>query len=105
VRTRTIVIVAILFENLIAPVALFVLLQHGGSQLAWLHRPSLDDISEFLVLLTSQGGVLLVVIYFSLAGMAFVRPVGVGQSGLVSRTQTRKSGRSAFCSCGWCCLR
>ena len=80
VRTRTIVIVAILFEHLIAPMALFVLLQHGGSQLAWLHRPSFDDISEFLLLLTSQSGVLLVVIYFSLAGMAFVRPVGVGQS-------------------------
>jgi mannosyltransferase len=79
-RTRTIVIVAILFEHLIAPMALFVLLQHGGSQLAWLHRPSFGDITEFLLLLTSQGGVLLVVIYFYLAGMAFVRPPGLGQS-------------------------
>ena len=80
VRTRTVVIVAILFEHLIAPMALFVLLQRTGSQLAWLHRPSFADISEFLLLLTSEGGILLLVIYLSLAGLAFVRPAGAGGS-------------------------
>jgi mannosyltransferase len=74
IRTRTVVMVALLFEHLTAPMALFVLLQHGGSQLAWLHRPALSDISEFLLLLTGQGGVFLVVIYLSLAGVALVYP-------------------------------
>ncbi|MGA9797712.1 MAG: glycosyltransferase family 39 protein [Terriglobales bacterium] len=74
VQTRTVVMVALLFEHLIAPMALFVLLQHGGSQLAWLHRPALSDISEFVLLLTGQGGVFLVVIYISLAGVAFIYP-------------------------------
>jgi mannosyltransferase len=76
VRTRTVVMVALLFEHLIAPMALFVLLQHGGSQLAWLHRPALSDISEFLLLLTGEGGIFLVVIYLSLAGVALLYPAG-----------------------------
>jgi mannosyltransferase len=80
VRTRTIVIVAILFEHLIAPMAMFVLLQHVGGQLAWLHRPSFADISEFLLLLTSEGGILLLVIYVSLAGLALVHLPGAGGS-------------------------
>jgi mannosyltransferase len=76
VRTRSILLVAILFEHLIAPMALFVLVQHGGNQLSWLHRPSFTDIYEFLLLLTSQGGILLVVTYLSLAALAFVRSPG-----------------------------
>ncbi len=79
VRTRTIVLVALLFEHLIAPMALFLLVHHSGSQISWLQRPSLSDISQFLLLLTSQGGILLVVIYVSLIGLAFVQPAGVGQ--------------------------
>jgi hypothetical protein len=51
-----------------------------GSQLAWLHRPSLSDISEFLLLLTSQGGLLLLLICLSLAGLAFVHLPGVSHS-------------------------
>ena len=80
VKARTVVIVTILFEHLIAPMALFVLLQRTASQLAWLHRPSFADISEFLMLLTSEGGILLLVIYLLLAGLAFVRPAGAGGS-------------------------
>ncbi len=80
VRTRTVVLVAILFEHLIAPMALFVLLQHSGSQLAWLHRPSFADTSEFLQLLTGKGGILLLVIYMSLGGLAFVHPAGASPS-------------------------
>jgi mannosyltransferase len=80
VPTRTVVMVALLFEHLIAPMVLFVLLQHGGSQLAWLHRPTLSDISEFLLLLTGQGGVFLVVTYLSLSGVALMYPAGRDQS-------------------------
>ncbi len=74
VPIRTVVMVALLFKHLTAPMALFVLLQHGGSQLAWLHRPALSDIFEFLLLLTGQGGVFLVVIYLSLSGVAWMYP-------------------------------
>jgi mannosyltransferase len=79
-RTRTNVLVAILFEHLVAPMALFVLVQHGGSQLAWLHRPSFSDVSEFLLLLTGEGGILLLVIYLTLAGLSFVHLPGASHS-------------------------
>jgi len=91
IQRRTIAMVAILFEHLAAPMALFVLMQHGGSQLAWLHRPSLGDISQFLLLLTGQGGVWLIVIYLSLAGLAFTHPPGVSQP-----DQGRKTGKEKW---------
>ena len=79
VGTRTIVLVAILFEHLAAPMALFVLVHHAGSQIAWLPRPSRGEVWEFLLLLTGQGGIALLVIYLLLVGMAFVRPDEAGE--------------------------
>jgi mannosyltransferase len=73
VETRTIALVAILFEHLAAPMALFVLVHHAGSQIAWLPRPSPGEVWAFLLLLTGQGGIGLLAIYLLLVGMAFVR--------------------------------
>jgi len=75
VATRTTVIVAILFEHLVAPMVLFVLVHHSGSQIAWLPHPSVAGVWEFLLLVTGQGGIWLLVIYLFLCGMAFLRPV------------------------------
>jgi mannosyltransferase len=77
VRTNTVVVIAILFEHLIAPMALFVLVNRSGNQLSWLPRPSLAEIWEFLLLLTSQGGILLLALYLCLAGLVFMRPTGI----------------------------
>jgi hypothetical protein len=70
----------ILFEHLAAPMALFVAVHHSGSQLAWLPRPALTGVWEFLLLLTSQGGILLVVVYLALCGFALTPTIGVGRS-------------------------
>ena len=67
---------AAVFALLCEPMAAFVILQHSD-QLAWMARPSLADIWEFLKLLTSQGGVLLVVVYLALCSLAFLQPAGV----------------------------
>jgi mannosyltransferase len=77
VRISTVVVIAILFEHLIAPMALFVLMNRSGNQLSWLPRPSLPEIWEFLILLTGQGGVLLLALYLFLAGLVFMRPAGM----------------------------
>jgi mannosyltransferase len=66
---------AILFVFLCSPMAAFVLLHHSD-QVAWIPRPTWVDISEFLKLLTSQGGVVLIVIYFVLSALAFLHSAG-----------------------------
>jgi mannosyltransferase len=71
----TVVASAAVFAFLCEPMAAFVILQHGD-QLAWIARPSAADIWEFLTLLTGQGGVLLLVVYFGLCGLAFRQPGG-----------------------------
>jgi 4-amino-4-deoxy-L-arabinose transferase-like glycosyltransferase len=71
----TLVASAAVFAFLCEPMAAFVILQHSD-QLAWIARPSLADIWEFLKLLTGQGGVLLLVLYFGLCGLSFLRPGG-----------------------------
>jgi mannosyltransferase len=76
VELPTAVASAAVFAFLCEPMAAFVVLQHSD-QLAWMARPSLADIWQFLNLLTSQGGVLLVAIYLALCGMAFLQPAGV----------------------------
>jgi mannosyltransferase len=76
VELPTVVASAAVFALLCEPMAAFVVLQHSD-QLAWIARPSLGDIWEFLKLLTSEGGVLLVVIYFVLCGSAFLQPAGL----------------------------
>ena len=76
----TIVATTAVFAFLCEPMAAFVLLQSGG-QIDWIPRPSLAGIYEFLKLLTSQGGALLVVVYLVLCGVAFLHPVGVKRSG------------------------
>jgi mannosyltransferase len=77
VQTRTVVVVAIVFEHLIAPMALFVLVNHSGNQISWLPRPSPAEIWEFVLLLTGQGGILLLALYACLAGWVFMRPAGM----------------------------
>lgn len=72
IEKPTMVWVAILFEHLSAPMALFVVVHHSGSQIGWLPRPSLSAVNEFLLLITSRGGVVLAVIYLSLGGLAFM---------------------------------
>ena len=75
VSTRNILISAILFEHLVAPMALFVLLHHSN-QINWISRPSFEEFFAFLQLLTSQGGKILVVVYLGLCGLAFLSPPG-----------------------------
>ena len=79
VSTRNIVLTAILFEHLIAPMALFVLLRHSN-QINWIPRPSWAEFWGFLQLLTSQGGTLLVILYLSLCGLAFLSFGGAERS-------------------------
>ncbi len=76
VELPTVVASAAVFALLCEPMAAFVVLQHSD-QLAWMARPTLADVWQFLTLLTSQGGVLLVIIYLGLCGMAFLQPAGV----------------------------
>ncbi|MGH9545169.1 MAG: glycosyltransferase family 39 protein [Terriglobales bacterium] len=75
VEMRKAAVAAILFAFLCAPMAAFVLLHHSD-QIAWIPQPSWADMSEFLQLLTGQGGIALVVIYFALCGLAFLQPAG-----------------------------
>jgi len=79
VELSTVVASAAVFALLCEPMAAFVVLQHSD-QLAWMARPSLADIWQFLQLLTSQGGVLLVVVYLALCGLAFLQPAGAQRS-------------------------
>jgi uncharacterized membrane protein len=79
VEIPTVIATAAVFAFLCEPMAAFVLMQHSD-QLAWISRPSLAAVYEFLKLLTSQGGPLLVVIYLVLCGLAFRQPVGITRS-------------------------
>jgi len=79
VATRNVAAAMILFGFLCAPMAAFVLLHHSD-QIAWIPRTTLADVFEFLKLLTSQGGILLVVIYLALCGLAFLQPGGCDRS-------------------------
>ena len=74
VEGRTILLVAILFEHLVAPMALFVLLHHSD-QLDFL-KPTWTDFSGFLHLVTGEGGIFLTVLYLTLCVFAFVPPGG-----------------------------
>ena len=76
VELSTVVASAAVFAFLCEPMAAFVVVQHSD-QLAWIARPTLGDIWEFLKLLTGEGGVLLVVAYLALCGLAFMRKTGV----------------------------
>ena len=69
---RTMFFVAVLFEHLVAPMALFVLLHHSD-QLDFL-KPTWTDFNGFLHLLTGQGGTFLTVLYLTLCVFAFVPP-------------------------------
>jgi mannosyltransferase len=80
VSTRNILLTAILFEHLIAPMAIFVLINLRSSQLNWVVQPSWQEFWGFLQLLTSQGGKVLVVLYFTLCSLAFFSPAGVEKS-------------------------
>lgn len=77
---RDLLLTAILFEHMVAPMAIFVLLRHSN-QIDWIEKPSWAEFSGFLELLTSQGGVILVVAYLSLCALAFFLAVSPEQSG------------------------
>ena len=77
---RDLLLTAILFEHMVAPMAIFVLIRHSN-QIDWIEKPSWAEFSGFLELLTSQGGVILVVAYLSLCALAFFLAVGSEQSG------------------------
>ena len=65
---------AILFGILCAPMAVFVLLQSTRkSDQPGFRGPLWLEFAEFLKLLTSQGGMLLVVVYLALCGLAFLQ--------------------------------
>jgi len=74
VTGRSILLVALLFEHLVAPMGLFVLLHHSD-QLHFL-RPTWTDFSGFLHLVTGEGGTFLTVLYLTLCVFAFVPPGG-----------------------------
>jgi mannosyltransferase len=74
VEGRRILLVALVFEHLVAPMALFVLLHHSD-QLDFL-KPTWTDINGFLHLVTGQGGTFLTVLYLTLCVFAFVTPGG-----------------------------
>jgi mannosyltransferase len=80
VRRNTVVVTAFVFGFLVAPMAAFVLLHHSD-QISWLPQPALSEIGEFLKLLTSQGGVLLCVVYLALCALAFWQFNGEEASG------------------------
>jgi mannosyltransferase len=80
VSTQNILLTAILFEHLIAPMALFVLFNLRSSQLNWVPQPSLGEFWGFLQLLTSQGGKVLVVFYLTLCSLPFLSPPGAERS-------------------------
>jgi mannosyltransferase len=89
-RTQNIILVAVLIEHLIAPMVLFVLMHREATQISWLQRPSLGDIFQFLLLLTGQGGILLLFIYFALGALAFVGSAGVDRSDRASERRPEK---------------
>jgi mannosyltransferase len=76
IESPTIIASAAVFAFLCEPMAAFVVVQHAD-QLDWIPRPSLSGFYEFLKLLTGQGGVVLVVVYLVLGGLAFLHPAGV----------------------------
>lgn len=71
-----VVATAAVFAFLCEPMIAFVLVQRAD-QLGWLSRPSSAEIYEFLKLLTSQGGALLVVVYLALCVVPFLRRAGI----------------------------
>jgi mannosyltransferase len=79
VQLPTVVASAAVFAFLCEPMAAFVVLQHSD-QLAWMTPPTIGAVWQFLVLLTSQGGALLVVIYLGVCAMAFLQPAGMKRS-------------------------
>jgi mannosyltransferase len=78
VRARTIAVTASVFAFVSAPMGAFVLLRHSD-QIDWVPRPTLAELRGFLDLLTSQGGILLVVVYLTLCALAFLHPAGVNR--------------------------
>jgi len=74
VTGRSILLAALLFEHLVAPMGLFVLLHHSD-QLHFL-RPTWTDFSGFLHLVTGEGGTFLTVLYLTLCVFAFEPPGG-----------------------------
>ena len=96
IEKQTIVWVVILFEHLIAPMALFVVVHHSASQIGWLPPPSLAAVNEFFLLLTSQGGIALAVIYLSVCGLAFMLASEASQPDKIQTEKERWALRLLF---------
>jgi mannosyltransferase len=79
---RNVAATLLAFALFIAPMAAWVLREVLGhsSQINWIPQPTRVSIFQFLELLTARGGWLLVVIYLSLCGLAFVRAGSVASS-------------------------
>jgi hypothetical protein len=54
---------------------------HHSDQINWVPKPTLSEVLDFLKLLTSQGGILLIVVYLALCALAFWKSGGVHDSG------------------------
>lgn len=74
VSRKNVVVVVVLFEHLIVPMALFVLLHHSD-QLDFL-KPTWTDFNGFLHLVTGEGGIFLTLLYLTLCVFAFMPPGG-----------------------------
>ncbi len=71
VSKLSMLLVLLIFENLSAPMVLFVLLHHG-SQLEWIQPPTAASILRFLVVLTGGSGVVLAVVYGALCAFGAI---------------------------------
>jgi mannosyltransferase len=72
VNARMIALAGGIFAVLVSPMVVFVFLHREGSAISWVPRPTLSEISEAMQLMTSQGGVLLVLLYLALCILAVV---------------------------------
>jgi mannosyltransferase len=72
--TLNLILIAVLFEHLVAPMAMFVLVKHPDA-LGWVQKPTLSDAIGFAKTFTGDGGLWLLIIYSGLCLVAaFSRP-------------------------------
>jgi hypothetical protein len=67
--TLKLLFIALLFEHLIAPIAIFVVVQHPDA-LGWIQKPTLTDAVNFAELFTGDGGIWLFMAYLGLCAVA-----------------------------------
>jgi mannosyltransferase len=67
----SVLLVLLVFENLSAPMVLFVLLHHG-SQLEWIQPPTWESVLGFLRVMTGGSGIVLGVAYVALCALGTI---------------------------------